>query len=176
MDYKITNIKISVKCQNLSLDTVKQFLCSNEIPFKQFNNYMVTKRKYTYIIFKKNLKTVDNLSHINITNIQNLENLCDAINTLKTFDENAVTKNYTIDNITVSKNFFKFIDFLSFFQKLPADINITYNAETFPGVFLKFPNKLGTAILFHTGKCVLLGCKSIKNIEEILDQLEKILK
>jgi len=137
---------------------------------------MVTNFKYTYIIFKKNLKTVEDISHINITNIHTLDYLCDAINTLKTFDNNTVLKTYTVDNITVSKNFHRSIDLLNFFQKIPSDISVTYNAETFPGVFLKFPNKQGTAILFHTGKCVLLGCKSVQNIENILERLEHILK
>jgi Transcription factor TFIID (or TATA-binding protein, TBP) len=176
MDYKITNIKVSVKCKNISLDTVKRFLCSNDILFKQYNNYIVTKLKYTYIIFKKNLNAIEDISHINITNIQTLDSLCDAISTLKCFDGNTIAKQYTVDNITASKNFNKFIDFVDFFRIVPPEIRVTYNAETFPGVFLKFPNKLGTAIIFHTGKCVLLGCKTVDNIEKILKQIENLLK
>jgi Transcription factor TFIID (or TATA-binding protein, TBP) len=176
MDYKITNVKISVKCSQISLDTVKHFLCEKDIPFKKFNNYVVANYKYTYIIFKKNLKTLEDISHINITNIQKLDCLGDAIDTIKLFDGNAVAKSYTVDNITVSKNFYRFINFDDFFQKIPSDICVTYNAETFPGIFLKFPNKLGTAIIFHTGKCVLLGCKTVENIEAILEVLKQILK
>jgi hypothetical protein len=176
MDYKITNIKISVKCRNISLDTVKEFLCVNGIPFKLYNNYIVTTVKYTYIIFKKNVKNIEDICHINITNIQTLENLNEAINNLRIFDEKTITKKYTIDNITVSKNFFKFVDLQELFKTLPTDISVTYNSETFPGVFLKFPNKQGTAIIFHTGKCVLLGCKTVNSIETILERLKIILE
>lgn len=175
MDYKITNIKISVKCQNISLDTVKDFLSVRKIPYKQFNNYMVTKYNYTYIIFKKNNKTTEDINHINITNIHGIENLSDAINNIRLFDEKTITKKYTIDNITVSKNFNRLIDLWELFNVLPSNVGVTYNSETFPGVFLKFPNKIGTAIIFHTGKCVLLGCKTIDNIEQILETLKKLL-
>jgi TATA-box binding protein (TBP) (component of TFIID and TFIIIB) len=175
MDYKITNIKISVKCQNISLDTVKQHLEEDKIFFRVYNNYIVTKDKYTYIIFKKNLKNTDNTSHVNITNIKSLEYLSEAINKLCLFDKNTKLLNYTIDNITVSKNFNRKLNISEILLKIPNHISVTYNSEIFPGIFLKFPQKAGTAILFHTGKCVLLGCKTYANIENILLSLSTIL-
>jgi TATA-box binding protein (TBP) (component of TFIID and TFIIIB) len=38
-----------------------------------------------------------------------------------------------------------------------------YNNEKFPGLFVKF--KEGTAILFHSGKVVLVGCKNEENLK-----------
>jgi TATA-box binding protein (TBP) (component of TFIID and TFIIIB) len=176
MEYKITNIKISVKCKNICLDTVKKFLCDSSIPFKKYNNYIVTKAKYTYIIFKKNIKNVDNIFHVNITNIPSLEYLSEAINTLKKFDKNTTTISYSVDNITVSKDFKHSIDIKNLLSYIPTDIKTTYNSETFPGVFMKFPHKIGTAILFHTGKCVFLGCRTVDNIETILTKLINIIQ
>ena len=176
MDYKITNIKISVKCRNVCLDTVKQFLSENSIPYKQYNNYIVTSLNYTYIIFKKNIKNIEDICHVNITKLNNLDCLSEAINNIKILSKETSICSYTIDNITVSKNFNTSIKLLDLLSRLPSDIRATYNSETFPGVFLKFPNKIGTAILFHTGKCVLLGCKKVNHIEHILEHLKNILK
>ena len=47
--------------------------------------------------------------------------------------------------------------------------NIKYNNEKFPGVFLKF--KIGTVILFHSGKLVIVGCKNIENIECLISKI-----
>lgn len=175
MDYKITNIKISVKCRNISLDTVKSHLVERNKHFKLYNNYIVIKDKYTYIIFKKNLKNLDDIYHVNITNIQSLEYLDNAVNKLKLFDNNLQLLSYSIDNITVSKNFNRSISIPNVLLQIPPIICVTYNAETFPGVFLKFPDKKGTAILFHTGKCVILGCKTIQNIEDIVLELHGLI-
>ncbi len=176
MEYKITNIKISVKCKNICLDTVKTFLNNSIIPFKKYNNYIVTTLKYTYIIFKKNIKNIDDIFHVNITNIPTLDCLSDAIDILRKFDKNTTTLTYTVDNITVSKDFKHNINIQNLITNIPTDIKATYNSETFPGVFFKFPNKIGTAILFHTGKCVFLGCKTVANIETILSKLVEIVK
>jgi hypothetical protein len=174
MEYKITNIKLSVKCRNLCLDTVEGYLSENKIPFKKFNNYIVTKLTYTYIIFKKNIKSSENIYHINITKLDSFECLNESINNIKLMSKDSDICSYTIDNITVSTDFKKTINLLQLLNKLPNEISATYNSETFPGIFLKYKIKKGTAILFHTGKCVLLGCKNLNNIEYILDSLKTI--
>jgi Transcription factor TFIID (or TATA-binding protein, TBP) len=176
MDYKITNIKISVKCKNICLDSVERSLREKNISFSKYNNYLVIKHKYTYILFKKNIKKNENIYHVNITKLNNLDCLSEAINNIRQFSGGVVLCSYTIDNITVSKSFEKNIKILELITKLPLEIGVTYNSETFPGVFLKYPNKNGTAILFHTGKCVLLGCRTIKNIETIIESLLTFIK
>jgi Transcription factor TFIID (or TATA-binding protein, TBP) len=176
MDYKITNIKISVKCKNICLDSVEQTLCEKNFFFSKYNNYMVIKHKYTYILFKKNVKKNENVYHVNVTKLNNIDCLSEAINNIKHFSQSAVICSYTIDNITVSKSFDKSIKILDLITKIPLEISVTYNSETFPGVFLKYPNKTGTAILFHTGKCVLLGCRNITNIESIVESLLGLIK
>jgi hypothetical protein len=176
MDYKITNIKISVKCKNICLDTVREYLCDNSIPYKKYDNYIVTKIKYTYIIFKKNIKNIEEIFHVNITNIPTLDYLSDAINVLRKCDNNITILSYSIDNITASKDFHRSVDIQKLLQNITKDIRATYNSETFPGIFLKYPDKFGTAILFHTGKCVLLGSKKIIHIESILESLTDMLK
>lgn len=176
MEYKITNIKLSVKCRDLCLDSVERYLSNEKIPFKKFNNYIVTKIKYTYIIFKKNIKSDEDIYHINITKLDRFDFLDDSINNIRLMSKDCNICSYTIDNITVSTNFQKTINLLEVLNKLPNEIRATYNSETFPGIFLKYQHNRGTAILFHTGKCVLLGCKNLTNIEYILDSLKSLLQ
>jgi len=170
MDYTITNVKVSVKCPALCLDTVLQNLLDKEVIHKRFLNYLVIQNVYTYVLFKTNRSNETN--HVNITKIPRLdqiehakEHLCELLN-LK------VILLHVVDNITVSTKLHR-----SF---LPCDIItlfkdrciITFNQETFPGIFLKFP--YGTAIIFHTGRCILIGCKTVSNIVNILNVLKEV--
>jgi TATA-box binding protein (TBP) (component of TFIID and TFIIIB) len=126
-------------------------------------------------VFKKNLKNVDQICHVNITNLKTLDSLGEALDNINTVCSNAIVETYSVDNITVSKDFLKEIILRDILTRLPKDVCPTYNSETFPGAFLKYPNKIGTAILFHTGKCVILGCKKISDIEIILKSLTELL-
>ena len=74
-----------------------------------------------------------------------------------------------IDNITVSTTIVNNCTPEKTISIFKNCCKITFNQETFPGVFLKF--FCGTAIVFHTGKCILIGCKSVSSIETILKTL-----
>jgi Transcription factor TFIID (or TATA-binding protein, TBP) len=164
MDYKITNVKVSIKTSSICLDTVVKVVEDLNIKHTVYPNYIVIQSCYTYILFKSHKDS--KLNHINITKIPNLEHvdvakqyLCDLLKI-----ENASTP--VVDNITVSTYLNRKStpeELISLFTK---HCKITYNQETFPGVFLKFC--CGTAIVFHTGRCILIGCKNISNIAEIL--------
>lgn len=160
--YNVTNIKLSLKIRFICLDTVEQILKKLNLGIKSYPNFLVFKKNYTFVLFKSK-DCIQN--HLNVTNIKKYENIEDAIYTLKfllNFEVNDIFST-TIDNITASfsiQRSFKFLDVLETFKSLSK---VTYNNEKFPGIFLKFD--IGTVIIFHTGKCIVIGCKSLSNIE-----------
>lgn len=177
MDYKITNIKLSVKCKNVSLDSV--FLnCKDEnIPYKRYNNFVVIKSIFTYIIFKKNNKEKNTDDyHTNITKIPSFFHVPSSIQYLKTLMPKIVLLSYKIDNISVSCNLLQTVNIFQIQKTAQNDCFVTYNKETFPGLFLKFKAGYGTAIVFYTGKCVLLGSKNLNHIEQIVASLHRFVE
>jgi len=172
MFYKITNVKISVKCSTICLDTAINLLRHLKIEHKKYSNYLVVQSLYTYVIFKPSLK--NGISHVNITKIPSIDDVNTAKMHLSNLLKIEICLVHTIDNITVSTKLEKSCslkDIINLFNKY---CKITFNQETFPGVFLKF--SYGTVIVFHTGRCILIGCKSINSIESILETMTEILE
>lgn len=150
MLYKITNIKLSLKTSYVCLDSVRKQLSNKNI--RCYNNFIVLRDKYTYIIFKsRDLVT----NHINVTKIERFENVTESINNILSLLQ-VIEQKRVIDNITVSLNLHKEIN-LNCLPDFSGIITKSYNTEKFPGVFLKFD--CGTIILFHTGKCIIIGVK-----------------
>ena len=177
MDYKITNIKLSVKCRNISLDSVFDSCFNQNIPFKKFNNFLVIKAKYTYILFKKSTKNINHGDfHINITKIPSFQEISECIEFLKKLAPTIKLLSFKVDNISVSYNLNCIVDILQLQSIAKPDCHITYNKETFPGLFLKFKEGFGTAIVFYTGKCVLLGSKNASQVENIVEKLLQFVK
>lgn len=171
MEYTITNIKVSVKSKAICLDTVLKLLSESCVNYKQYMNYIVIQSTYTYVMFKPNILNQSN--HVNITKISKFGEIDKAKKYLGDLLKIEISEAHIVDNITVSTTLLhKCIPdyIISLFKGL---CKITFNQETFPGVFLKF--SVGTAIVFHTGKCILIGCKSIDDIETILTIVKKTL-
>lgn len=162
MDYKIANVKVSIKTSSLSLDNVSQKCCEKKIYCKNYKNFLVIKNIYTFIIFKKNK---NNENHINITKIPNLELVSHAITTIEDLT-NCFTISTTIDNIIASTSFNRILD-LQYISKLFS--NVKYNNEKFPGLFIKFNE--GTAIIFHSGKVVLVGVKKEEDLQCLIQKI-----
>jgi Transcription factor TFIID (or TATA-binding protein, TBP) len=159
--YQIANVKVSLKTSPLFLDTVYKNLVNQNILCKQYNNFLVVKSKFTYIIFKTN-KNFEN--HINITKIPNVCNILEAVTLLKVLTNCEVTYQQ-IDNIIATTKHKSQLCLKDIIEKKTFK-SVKYNNEKFPGLFLKF--KEGTAILFHSGKIVIVGCKSIEKLECLL--------
>lgn len=162
-DYKITNIKLTLKTSFICLDTVKKFLRRKKINFKEYQNFLVIKNIYTYVYFKSSDSEINHLNITNIPEFKKIDIACNHIlkNILKPFKIKEIYRR--VDNISASLNLNKKIDLLkivSYFQKI---CQVSYNTEKFPGVFLKF--KYGTIIIFHTGKCIFIGCKFLRNLK-----------
>lgn len=170
MVYQITNIKVSLKINPLCLSSVQKELESQNIPFTIYTNFIVVRKIFTYIIFKTG-KQKNN--HINITKINSELAIKTAIEILQTILTNIVIQKQTVDNITASVNLHKSIlltHIPNIYRRI--DCTISYNPEKFPGLFIKVKN--GTIIIFHTGKCIIIGAKTINDIECLLQKLALI--
>lgn len=165
MLYKITNIKVSLKIDSICLSSVYEAFVSQKIVCKKYANFLVVNSKYTYIIFKTG-PSLNN--HINITKIKEISDVDHAINHLKTFFVFNEQKR-TIDNITASCDKLKELQLDQIIKRFS---NVSYNTEKFPGAFVKFD--YGTVILFHTGKCILIGAKSRNDLECLITQIADI--
>lgn len=170
MIYSITNIKVSLKSDCLCLNSVQQKLIEKNISFTSYTNFIVIRHNFTYILFKTGK---NNNNHINITKIKKLENIDNAVENLKEIlfecKFNEIFRK--VDNITASVSVNKTINLQSLTAKFQNE-KISYNPEKFPGLFIKF--SVGTIILFHTGKCILIGSKKISDIECLVQKLVDI--
>ena len=163
MCYKISNVKISIKTSPISLNTVldlqfKNKKFTNIKNLKNYKNFVVLKEKYTYSIFKTNSKSEN---HINITKIPNLTEIQESIKHLKKYLDFSL-KTLQVDNIIATLKHKNPIDLVSVCERKLFD-SMKYNNERFPGLFIKFD--VGTAILFHSGKIVLVGCKKEADLQ-----------
>jgi len=162
MEYKIANVKVSIKTSPLSLDIVLLKCQEKNLYCKNYKNFLVVKSLFTFIIFKKNK---NNENHINITKIPNLDLVSNALSTIKELT-NCEVISHTIDNIIASTSSEKPLNLQHISSVFPC---VKYNNEKFPGLFVKF--KLGTAILFHSGKIVLVGVKKEEDIQCLIQSI-----
>ncbi len=162
MDYKIANVKVSIKTSALVLDNVIIKCTENNLYCKNYNNFLVVKDLYTYIIFKRNS---NNENHINITKIPNLDSVSNSIQRIQDLT-NCLVLSQTIDNIIASTACKKQLN-LQLISTLFS--NVKYNNEKFPGLFIKF--KTGTVILFHSGKIVIVGSKNEQDIKCLIQNI-----
>ena len=133
------------------------------------SSYIILRHRYTFTIyFKSNL--------VNITGIPSFEHINTAV---KSFCKLAVISypfkiHIKIDNTTSNGQFVHKIDFKVLSKCLDRQYSIRYNPSLFPGAFLALPNHKKT-ILFKSGKYIIVGCKSQKQIFDSFQLLQDIL-
>jgi hypothetical protein len=164
MLYKIANVKVSIKTSPIFLDNVFNIATLKNIYCKSYKNFIVIKNKYTYIIFKTNKS---NENHINITKIPSIKEVLESIELLQSLFDFIITYK-SIDNIIATTNLFRKLDLFSI-CKQNIFSSTKYNNEKFPGLFIK--SKLGTSILFNSGKIVIVGAKTEKDIECLIQKI-----
>lgn len=164
MLYNVANVKVSIKISAIALDIVCKILKEKNIKSKLHNNFVVIKAKYTFIIFKTK-NAIEN--HINITKIPNLFLISVAIKEIEDLLE-CSHYNLCIDNIIASANLNKNL-YLTDIVKSKTFEKVKYNNQKFPGLFVTFNQ--GTAIIFHSGKIVIVGCQNIEDIEWIIKKI-----
>ncbi|WP_353079641.1 hypothetical protein [Flavobacterium sp.] len=162
MDYKIANVKVSIKTSAIVLDNVITVCSEKQLYCKNYNNFLVVKDIYTYIIFKQNK---NNQNHINITKIPNIDSVSNAITRIQDLTKSVILSQ-NIDNIIASTSWPKQLNLK---QISTLFTNVKYNNEKFPGLFIKFPT--GTVILFHSGKIVIVGCKNEKDLQCLIQKI-----
>jgi TATA-box binding protein (TBP) (component of TFIID and TFIIIB) len=174
---RLTNIKISLKCEELSLDSVQDFCVKSNYNLKVYSNFLVVRKKFVYSIFKKSLLT--NLHHVNVTNIKSFKDIGEVLESLESFGLTPLKNTVKIDNLSgliITEKNIKLPDLVRTIKENSEknfshfDFVLSYNNEVFPGLFLKVfikePNrKIGTAIIFHSGKIILVGSKNLEDIE-----------
>jgi TATA-box binding protein (TBP) (component of TFIID and TFIIIB) len=171
--FQIKNVKVSLKINEISLNSVLKYLLENQISFEIKSNYLIIKDKFIYIFFRSKNNLVN---HINITKIPSIEHIKESINFLR--DKilkqlYIINESYKIDNLTAIYDYGKQIDQLNLIHKVKNTYNIRYNKEKFPGIFIKVAT--GTFIIFHTGKINLVGCQNPSHLPSLFNCLTNIL-
>ena len=124
--YRISNIKVSLKIDYISLDNVIQICCDQDIIHKIYNNFIVLKATYTYVIFKsKNIKN----NHINVTQIKSFSDINKAVSEIYSFLQKPIQSEH-VDNIIASVKFSNWCD-LDTISTLYDTYNIKYNKEEY---------------------------------------------
>jgi hypothetical protein len=165
LEYNVANVKVSLKTSKIFLDNVCVLASEKKLYCKNYKNFIVLKLAYTYIIFKS--KEQQSESHINITKIPKTSKIREAIDLIKSI-VNCTIISFKIDNIIATTNLKKELN-LANISKNCKLLNLKYNNEKFPGIFVKFD--IGTVILFHSGKIVIVGCKSEENIKCLIRKI-----
>ena len=74
--------------------------------------------------------------------------------------------NFKVDNIIATDDFHQHLNLKEIAQRKIFE-KVKYNSEQFPGLFIKF--NTGTVILFHSGKIVIVGCKTQQEVWKLSD-------
>lgn len=160
---EVRNIKISVTTGPISLNNVIQCLTLKNIEFKSFLNFVTFKQVFSFVVFKT---SANNVNHINVSRVKNSTDIKTVESALAELFNVPIYKT-KVDNIVSTSNINKELN-LSQIVRRKIFENITYNQEQFPGLFVKY-NK-GTVIIFHSGKIVIVGCKSYEDIQWVVTE------
>lgn len=165
----IRNVKISVKVKCLCLNNANKLLQLQGISVKTFLNYITFTNKFSYVLFKS---SSNGTNHVNVTKIKDTSNIHEALAILQDCLNTGVIS-HKIDNIIATHNGPQMID-LQCLIRGSVFHRTKYNPERFPGLFVKCEG--GTAIIFHSGKVVIVGCKSIEQLWHLFNYVVMKLK
>lgn len=158
---QVRNIKISVKVGLIPLDTVTKKLQDINLAYSTYPSYVSFHDKYNYIFFRA---SKNQTNHVNVTRLKSEDDIPCAITILERIIGKAIIS-YVIDNITATYSINQPLILDDIIHRFK---NVKYNAERFPGMFIKC-SEGGSAIIFHSGKIVLLGCKTTKEIWNVIN-------
>lgn len=161
---EVKNIKISLKVKGCPLDIAIQSLKILGIPYKFFDNYISFTKEHTFIYFKAK---IGGTNHVNVTKLKTRADIKASVIILKELFHIKVL-GIKIDNIIATYNLNQPVNLTNIIEDKVFHLT-KYNPEQFPGLFVKFPE--GTVLIFHSGKLVLVGFKSLKTLILILKQV-----
>ena len=175
MEVLVSNVKISCKVHLINSDEIS-FNTDNTI--KRYNNFVVVKKKFSFIIFTKTRQ--NRHFHVNITKIPSTKHISKALDELKLIiSSEFVVEIFKVENMTCLYQSKAEIKLLSFYNYLKSNadfgiINKRYDPEKFPGVFLKV--KKCSALVFSSGKIVIIGASSEEDAKQGINIIFKLLK
>lgn len=172
----LTNVKVSVKCEPISLHTVAETAQRHAYAVKARNNFIVLKKGFCCSLFKTKIGGSHN--HVNITKIKSLSHIEKILEKLKRIKIICLPETLVVDNITGQLNIGTAVNLRKLItsnlqcaldkQAKDSLIHVKYNNETFPGAFFRIyqhNRKLGTSIVFHSGNIVFVGCKNMEQLQ-----------
>ena len=172
--FQVNNVKISCKIPETPLQRVIDICVKEGIDYSLYNNFIVFKTKgFTYTLFKKK---IDNgllidcqklPQHANISCISNIQEIKDSLYSLSSLlSIDCSLLSYSIDTITANGDVGQSLNLEEIVLK-SSDLSnkIVFNIEKFPGIFASFRGSI-KGIIFRSGKFVIVGAKSISEIEE----------
>lgn len=160
----VRNIKLSVKVHACPLDIVTRRLERKKIRFRHFGNFISFTKKFSFVVFKP---SSNGMSHVNITKVPKLGSpVKKSLRIISRLLKKKIVS-HRIDNIIATSDLKKKLSLSKIAQN--NSIKVLYNNERFPGLFIKFGE--GTTILYHSGKVVIVGCKTVERIKKINEWL-----
>lgn len=166
---EVRNIKISVTTGPISLNNVIKCLDKCNISYKGFANFVSFNYQFSFVVFKT---SSNNLNHINVSRVKSKKEIKVVENILLSVFLVPI-HSIKVDNIVSTSNIGRELNLFEIVRKQIFP-NLKYNPEQFPGLFVKF-NK-GTTILFHSGKIVIVGCKSYDDLKWVVTETSVRLK
>lgn len=166
---EVRNIKISVTTGPISLNNVIKCLDQCNISYKGFANFVSFNYQFSFVVFKT---SSNNLNHINVSRVKSKKEIKVVENILLSVFLVPI-HSIKVDNIVSTSNIGRELNLFEIVRKQIFP-NLKYNPEQFPGLFVKF-NK-GTTILFHSGKIVIVGCKSYDDLKWVVTETSVRLK
>lgn len=167
----ISNVKMSAKIPEVDLKEIQWFCKKNKIKTRIFNRgHLVVYDNSTFTFFKKGPNLYQD-QHCNITKVNHskIQNAIEDLAWLINKKPNQIF--YTVDNITASADLGRRLSLREFIaENEDLEDYIQYTPERFPGLFVR--GKKGKAILFKSGKIVVIGVKSEKELQELLEWIE----
>lgn len=161
---EVKNIKISLKLNGCSLDNAVIRLVKLNIPYKRFANYITFNKQFTFIYFKSK-NGISN--HVNVTKLKILDDIDTSMGILKNLFKARVIST-KVDNIIATYNTALPISLMKLIDSKVFN-STKYNPEQFPGLFVKYPE--GTVLIFHSGKLVLVGFKTLQSLDLVLKEV-----
>ena len=139
---QVRNIKISVKVDLTPLDTVTKKLQDFKLHYNTYPSYISFQDTYNYIFFQA---SKNQTNHVNVTRLKSEDDIPSALTNLERLIGKSILS-YVVDNITATYT----IDHcLNLDEIIPRFKSVKYNAERFPGMFVKC-SEGGNAIIFHS--------------------------
>lgn len=159
----MVNVKLSIKLSDIRYQDILYFFKDSNVKFSP--NFIVIFDKFTYTIFRPNLKTGN--IHCNITKVRSFSKVTEALEFIKTSFPLASIEEQSIDNITARFEIRSKLNLDVLFRKLYNAYEIKYNLQKFPALFIKIPisNRTITIFVFTSGKIVCVGAKELLQLE-----------